>query len=110
MGDGGSSAEPGRRRYVVDRGSDAADGRQPSGERGAHAGALTERDVVVGADDLLPGDHSCGGGVALDRGMGPERGLEHHGAGHHEYGRGEEGDQGAGESAEAAAGTEDGET
>ena len=110
MGDGGPAAEPGRRRHVGDRGADAGDGRQPSGERGAHAGAFTQRDVVVGADDLLPGHHSRGGGVAFDGRMGPQRGLEHHAAGHHEHGRGEQGNQGAGERAEAAAGAEDGET
>ena len=110
VGEGGPAAELGRRRHVVDRGPDAGNGGQASGERGAHAGAFTERDVVVGADDLLAGHDSRGGGVALDRRLGPQRGLEHHAAGHHEHGRCEQGNQGAGERAEPAAGTEDGET
>ena len=50
---------------------------------------------MVGADDLLPGHHSRGGGVALDRRMGAQRRLEHHAAGHHEHGRGEQGNEGA---------------
>ena len=110
VGDGGAAAEPGRRRHVGDRRADAGDGRQPGGERGAHAGALAERDVVVGADDLLPGHDRRGAGVALDGRMGAQRRLERHAAGHHERGRGDQRDQGAGEGAEAAAGAEEGET
>ena len=107
VGDGGPAAEPGRHRHVADRGADAGDGREPGGERGAHAGALAERDVVVGADDLLPGHDGRGGGVALDGRMGAQRRLERHAAGHHEHGRGDERDQGAGERAEAAASAEE---
>ena len=110
VGDGGAAAEAGRRRHVGDRRADAGDGRQPSGERGVHAGALAERDVVVRADDLLPGHDGRGAGVALDGRMGAQRRLERHAAGHHERGRGDQRHQGAGERAEAAAGAEEGET
>ena len=110
MRDGGPAAELGRHGNVGDRGSDAGDGRQPSDERGAHACAFAERNVVVGADDLLSGDHSRGAGVAFDGRMGPQCRLEHHAAGHDEHGRGEQGNQRAGERTETAASAEDGKT
>ena len=74
------------------------------GERGAHAGALGERDVVVGADACCAGDDGGRGGVALDGRMRAECGLEQHAAGHREDGGGEEGQEGADEGAEAACG------
>ncbi len=110
VGDRGPAAEADRRRHVADYGPDARDGRQPSDEPGARAGAFTQRDVVVGADDLLSAHHGRGGGVTLDGRMAPQGGFEHHAAGHDEHGRREQRQKGAGEHAEAAAGTEDGET
>jgi hypothetical protein len=60
---------------------------------------------------LLPGYHGRGGGrVALDRRVGAQRRLEHHRVGHHEHRGGEQGNHGADERAEAAAGAEDGDT
>ena len=110
VGDGVAAAEPGGHRDVGDRGADAGDGRQPSGERGVHAGALAERDVVVDADDLLPRHDGGRAGVALDGRMGAQGGLERHAAGHHERGGSGERHEGAGEGAEAAAGAEESET
>ena len=87
------AAEAGRHRHVADRRPDAGHGRQPSGERGVHAGALAERHVVVGADDLLPGHDGGRAGVALDGRMAAQRGLELHAAGHDESsGRGDQRD------------------
>jgi hypothetical protein len=110
VGNGGPAAENGGRGHVGDCRSDAGNGRQPTCDRGAHAGAFVQRDVVVDADDLLPGDDGCGAGVAFDGRMGPERRQEHHAAGHHEHGGGEQGNQRAGERAEVAASSEDGKT
>ena len=65
---------------------------------------------MLGADDLLPAHDGSGAGVAFDRRMGSERGLEHHAAGHHEHGRREQRHEGTGERGQAAASTEDGKT
>src|SRR5256885_11073040 len=45
-------------RDVGDRNADAGDGRESSDERGADAGALAERHVMVGADDLRSEEHT----------------------------------------------------
>ena len=107
MGNVGAVAEPGRHRHVADRGPDAGQPCQASGERGADPRAFGELHVVVGADVLLCGHDRRGAGVPLDGRMGAEHRFELHAPGHREHGRGEEGDQGAGERAEAAAGAED---
>ena len=62
------------------------------------------------ADLLLPGHDRGGGGVALNGRVRAQDGLKLHAPGHREHGRGEQGDQRAGERAVAAPGAESGET
>ena len=110
VGDNGPAAEPGRHRHVPDRRTDSGHGRQPRSERRAHPRSLAEQDIVVGAGLLLPGHDRRGAGVALNRRMRAQDGLELHAPGHREHGRGEERDQRAGERAETATSAENGET
>src|SRR4051794_10462226 len=99
VGDGGAPAEPDGHRHVADRGLDARHGGKTSGEIGAHAGALAEKHVVVGADLLLPRDDGGGAGVALDRRVGIEDAHELHAPGRREDGGGGERDERARERA-----------
>jgi hypothetical protein len=110
VGDSCPAAEPGWHRHVADRRLDSGYGVQPRRERGAHACALAEQDIMVGAGLLLPGHDRRGAGVALNGRMRAQNGLELHAPGHREHGRGEERDQRAGERAEAATSAENGET
>jgi hypothetical protein len=70
----------------------------------------TDRATRAGAGLLLAGHDRRSAGVALNGRMRAQNGLELHAPGHREHGRGEEGDQRAGERAEAAASAENGET
>jgi len=108
MGNVGAVAESGRHRHVADRGPDAGQPCQASGERGADPREFGELHVVIGADDLLSGHDRRGAGEPFDGRVGAEHRLELHAPGHREHRRGEESDQGAGERAEPAAGAEDG--
>ena len=58
----------------------------------------------VAADALVAGDHGGRAGVALDGGVGAQRGLEEHAAGHDEHGGSGEGQERPGERAGAGPG------
>ena len=110
MGDGRLGSDPNGHGHVTDRGADPGDGREPSAEPGAHPGAFAELYIVVGADRLLAGYDSRGGGVALHGRLRTQDRLELHTPGHRDHGGREEGEQRTGERGEAAASAENGET
>ncbi|MFL5828971.1 MAG: hypothetical protein ACJ76X_03555 [Solirubrobacteraceae bacterium] len=89
MDDGGPAAELRRHRHVGDGSADAWNRGEPRDERGADTSAFAQGDIVLGAHDLLACNDGRRRAIALERRMVPQRGLEHHAAGHDKHGRGE---------------------
>ena len=86
MGDDRPAAEPHRRRVIGDGGTDAGNGGQAVSEGRGDPRSLAQGHVFVTNGHNLPSGHSgARSGVAFDRRLVLQGGLERHAAGHDEH-------------------------